>query len=156
LNGEDGAITINRSGTGRYTVTIGGIPAFGNGNSASVSVSTYGSSTITCAVANFNTTADSSVVDVFCWDNVARRAADSRFSILLVGTTAFPGPSAFLPSGGAAPLPPPSPDLSWTSGTHAQTVTHNTGAGDYSVNLGVGNAPQSAKLVTAGGPVGGE
>jgi hypothetical protein len=68
----------------------------------------------------------------------------------------MPSPSAFLASGGPAPVPAPSPLLSWTSGRHAETVTHGGGVGSYLVNLGVGNAPLSAKIVTANGAHGGE
>jgi hypothetical protein len=75
---------------------------------------------------------------------------------MVLGDSVMPPPSAFLSSGGPAPLPPLSALLSWTSGSHPQTVTHNSAAGDYNVNLGVGNAPLSAKLVSAIGTGGGE
>jgi hypothetical protein len=151
-----GGVTIQRSGAGLYRVTFGGLPAWGIDMSASVSVTAYGSSTITCSVAGLDSTAESSDVDVRCWDNAAGAAADSLFSIMIVGDSVMPSPSAFLASGGPAPVPAPSALLSWTTGSHPETVTHNAAAGDYNVNFGVGNAPLSAKLVTAGGAAGGE
>jgi hypothetical protein len=75
--------------------------------------------------------------------------ADSRFTVMVVGNQSVPRPSAFVMSGGAAPVPPPNPAWSWTSGNHPITVTHLAGAGEYDVLLGTGNTPRSAKLVTA-------
>src|SRR2546429_2475842 len=71
------------------------------------------------------------------------------------GNAGMPSPSAFLASGGPPPVGPPSPLLSWTSGSHPETVARSA-TGDYTVNLGVGNAPLSAKLVVAAGAAGGE
>lgn len=149
FNGTGGGITINRFDTGEYRVTFDGLPASGPNLSASVAVTAFGSSTITCAVESLESTPASSDVNVRCWDQAAAASADSAFSILLVGNSVLPSPSAFVEGGGPAPLPPLNPFLSWTTGRLAPSVTHNAATGDYNVLLGTGNAALSAKLVTA-------
>jgi len=151
-----GTVTIQHAATGLYLVIFDGLPAFGIGMSASYSVTAFGSSAITCSVTGVSTSGDASDVAVRCWDNVALAVADSPFSILIVGDSVLPSPSAFLSSGGLAPLQAPDATFSWTTGSHPETVTHNAATGDYNVNFGVGNAPLSAKLVTAFGANDGE
>jgi hypothetical protein len=155
FNGTGGEITINRIDTGRYRVTFDGLQG-GPNLSTSVSVTAFGSSTITCSVADLASTQNSSDVSVVCWDNALTATADSGFSIMVLGDSVMPAPSAFLESGGSAPLAALDPRFNWTSGRHPQAVTHNASAGDYNVILGVGNAPLSAKLVTPHGANGGE
>jgi hypothetical protein len=156
FNGTGRGIRIDRLRTGRYQVTFDGLSAWGVGLSASPSVTAVGSSTITCSVAQFQSAAGSTVAEVQCWDNAGAAPADSPFSIMVLGSSVLPSPSAFLSSGGLSALPPVNSLLSWTSGRHPETVTHNAAVGDYNVDLGVGNAPLSAKLVTPQGAGGGE
>ena len=77
-----------------------------------------------------------------------QRMADSPFTIMVVGNQSLPVQSAFVMSGGPAPVPPPDPAGSWTSARPPITVIHNGPPGDYNVLLGTGNTPMSAKLVT--------
>jgi hypothetical protein len=67
---------------------------------------------------------------------------------MVVGNQGVPTNSAFVISGGPAPVPPPNPAWAWTSGRNPITVTHNAGPGSYNVLFGTGNIPKSAKLVT--------
>jgi hypothetical protein len=130
-------------------VTFQGLRGWGAGLSSAVAVTAYGSTTASCSSLLYSSSPSSTVVLVGCFDAAGQRMADSRFTIMVVGNQSVPTPSAFVMSGGAAPVPPPNPAWSWTSAVHPITVTHRAGAGDYDVLLGTGNTPRSAKLVTA-------
>jgi hypothetical protein len=153
-SGAGSTIKVLRTVAGHYTVTFSDLPASGPGMSASVAVTAFGSAPISCSAGDLSTVAGSAVVTVICWDHAQGMAADSRFSIMFVGNTGMPAPSAFLASGGD-PLPPLDPERAWTSGWYAQSVTR-AAAGSYRVNHGVGNALVSTKMITARGGLGGE
>ena len=148
-NSTGGAIHIDRQGVGIYDVTFAGLRGWGAGLSSAVAVTAYGSTTISCSSITYSSSPTSTVVLVGCFDAAGQRMADSRFTIMVVGNQSVPRPSAFVMSGGGAPVPPPNPAWSWTSGNHPITVTHQAGAGEYDLLLGTGNTPRSAKLVTA-------
>jgi len=148
-NSTGGAIHIDRQGVGIYNVSFEGLPGWGAGLSSAVAVTAYGSTAISCSSLTYSSSPGSTAVLVGCFDAVGQRMADSRFTVMVVGNQSVPTESAFVMSGGAAPVPPPSPAWSWTSGHHPITVTHQAGAGLYDVLLGTGNTARSAKLVTA-------
>jgi hypothetical protein len=155
-SGAAAPIRITRSATGRYRVLFENLPASGAGLATSVAVTAVAAASISCSAGDVMPMAGSTAVDVVCWDHALARTADAQFSILLVGNDGLPPPSAFLASGGNSSLPALDPTRSWTSGRWAQSVTASAAAGSYLVNHGVGNAPVSAKLVTARGTTGGE
>ena len=126
-----------------------GSARLGSGAILAVAVTAYGSTTSSCSSITYSSSPTSTVVLVGCFDVAGQRMADSRFTIMVVGNQSVPRPSAFVMSGGGAPVPPPNPAWSWTSGNHPITVTHQAGAGEYDLLLGTGNTPRSAKLVTA-------
>ena len=148
-NSTGGAIHIDRQGVGIYNVTFAGLRGWGAGLSSAVAVTAYGSTTISCSSITYSSSPTSTVVMVGCFDAAGQRMADSRFTIMVVGNQSVPKPSAFVMSGGGAPVPPPNPAWNWTSGNAPITVTHQAGAGEYDLLLGTGNTPRSAKLVTA-------
>jgi probable HAF family extracellular repeat protein len=148
-NSTGGAIHIDRQGVGLYNVSFQGLRGWGAGLSSAVAVTAYGSTTASCSSITYSSSPSSTVVLVGCFDAAGQRMADSRFTVMVVGNQSVPTPSAFVMSGGGAPVPPPNPAWSWTSGNHPITVTHQAGAGEYNVLLGTGNTPRSAKLVTA-------
>jgi probable HAF family extracellular repeat protein len=148
-NSTGGAIHIDRQGVGLYNVTFAGLRGWGAGLSSAVAVTAYGSTTSSCSSITYSSSPTSTVVLVGCFDVAGQRMADSRFTIMVVGNQSVPRPSAFVMSGGGAPVPPPNPAWNWTSGNHPITVTHQAGAGEYDVLLGTGNTPRSAKLVIA-------
>lgn len=152
FNSTGGAIHITRQTTGVYDVAFARLPGWGNnGLSSAVSATAYGSSTIACSVVSYASSPNTAVATIGCFDVIAQRSADSRFTVLVVGNQSVPTPSAFAFSGGSPPVPPMNPAWSWTSSNSAQSVTHNPAVGDYNVLLGTGNTPKSAKLVTASG-----
>jgi probable HAF family extracellular repeat protein len=148
-NSAGGPIQIARQSKGVYDVAFESLPGWGNnGLSSAASVTAYGSSTIACSLASYASSPNRVVATVSCFNVVTKVSADSRFTVLVVGNQSVPAPSTFVFSGGGAPIPPPNPAWSWTSGNDAIAVSHNPGAGDYNVLLGTG---KSAELVTASG-----
>lgn len=150
-NSSGGGISITRQGVGIYDVVFDNLPAWGINLSSAVAVTAYGSSTITCSVVTYSTSPSRAVAKVACFNVGTKLVADSRFTIMVVGNQSVLPPSAFVMSGGPAPVPPPNPAWAWTSGRNPcapLTVTHNAAPGDYNVLLGTGNTPKSAKLVT--------
>jgi len=151
-NSAGGPIRIARQSTGVYDVAFESLPGWGNnGLSSAAAVTAYGSSTIACSLASYASSPNRVVATVSCFNVVTKVSADSRFTVLIVGNQSVPAPSAFVFSGGGAPIPPPNPAWSWTSGNDAIAVSHNRGPGDYNVLLGTGNIPKSAQMVTASG-----
>jgi probable HAF family extracellular repeat protein len=151
-NGGGGTIRVTRQSTGAYDVTFSSLPGWGNnGLSSAVAVTPYGSSAISCSVASYASSVTTAVATVACYNVVTRVPADSRFMVLVVGNQSVPAPSAFVFTGGSAPVPPPNPAWNWTSGSLPVSVTHAAGAGTYNVLLGSGNNPKTAKLVTGAG-----
>lgn len=150
-NSSGGPITISRNGTGSYVVTLGSFPLRGFGLSSAIAVSAYGSSTITCEAQQsiFMTGHSNNQVGVSCFDTATGLAADSRFDVLVVGNKSVPFLSAFVETGGLAPVPPPDPTASWTTGRIQPSALHDGPLGDYNVLLGTGNTAMSAKIVTA-------
>jgi probable HAF family extracellular repeat protein len=147
-----GAISITRPSVGIYDVTFDSLPGWGNnGMSSAVAVTAYGSSTVACSVVTYSSSPSSAVATVGWFDIVTKLSADSRFTVMILGNQGVPTPSAFVVSGGSAPVPPPNPAWSWTSGQNPITITHNSAPGSYNVLLGTGNTPKSAKLVTGSG-----
>lgn len=144
-----GAIHIARQSAGVYNVTFSGLRGWGPGLSSAVAVTAYGSGAVSCSSLSYSSSETATAVMVGCFDAVTRTMVDSRFTVMVVGNQSVPTPSAFVMSGGAAPVPPPNPAWSWTSGNQPITVTHLAGIGEYDVLLGTGNTPRSAKLVTA-------
>ena len=116
-NSSGGAITITRQEVGVYDVAFDGLPASGSGLSSVVAVTAYGSSPITCSVLTYDGSAPSrTVVQVACFD--ADTAAPGRLALHDHGG-GEPEPalqSAFVMSGGPAPVPTPDPAASWTRG----------------------------------------
>jgi probable HAF family extracellular repeat protein len=149
-NAAGGAIRITQPGVGLYDVAFDSLPAWGPGLSSAVAVTAYGSSPITCSVVGYDRASPSrTVAHVGCFDVAAQRMADSPFTILVVGNQSLPVNSAFVRSGGPAPVPRPDPAGSWTSiPDRWPDVDHNGPPGDYNVRLGTGNTQMSAKLVT--------
>jgi hypothetical protein len=149
-NSTGGAIQIDRQSAGIYNVTFAGLRGWGPGLSSAVAVTAYGSTSISCSSLTYSSSPTTTAVLVGCFDAATGAMADSRFTIMVVGNQSVPTPSAFVMSGGPAPVPPPNPAWSWTSGNQPITVTHLADVGEYDVLLGTGNTPRSAKLVTAG------
>jgi probable HAF family extracellular repeat protein len=147
-NASGGGISITREQVGIYDVAFDNLPAWGPGLSSAVAVTAYGSSPITCSVATYSSSPSRAVAKVACFNVVTQLMADSHFTIMVVGNQSLLLQSAFVMSGGPAPVPPPNPAWSWTSARNPITVTHNAAPGEYDVFLGLGNTPQSAKLVT--------
>jgi probable HAF family extracellular repeat protein len=147
-----GTIGVTRQSTGAYDVAFGSLPGWGNnGLSSAVAITAYGSSRISCSLASYASSPTTAVATVACYDVVTKLSADSRFTILLVGNESVPAPSAFVFSGGSAPVPTTNAAWTWTSGSKPISVTHGAGAGVYNVLLGSGNNPKTAKLVTGAG-----
>lgn len=150
-NASGGAIHVHRQGVGAYDVTFDAFSGWGADLSSAFAVSTTGSSMVTCSVATYSSSTTSVSAGVSCLDARTGLPAEAAFTILVVGNASLPSPSAFVITGGAAPVPPPSPLVSWTTGRVAPSATHNAALGDYNVQLGTGNTAQSVKLVTASG-----
>jgi probable HAF family extracellular repeat protein len=151
-NAGGGTIRVTRQSTGVYDVTFSSLPGWGNnGLSSAVAVTPYGSSTISCSLASYASSATTAVATVACYNVITRVPADSRFTVLVVGNRSVPAPSAFVFTGGSARVPPPNPAWNWTSGSHRISVAHAAGIGVYNVLLGSGNNPKTAKLVTGAG-----
>jgi probable HAF family extracellular repeat protein len=148
-NSSGGGIEITRASLGTYVVTFDGLAAWGPQLSSAAAVTTYGSSTISCSVVNVASGPVSVSVTVACWDVASNLPADSLFNIMVLGNDALASSSAFVVAGGAPPLAArPSPLTSWTTGAEPILATHNGPPGNYSVLLGTGSIPRSAKIVT--------
>lgn len=153
-NSSGGAISIIRENTGRYDVFFEALPGGVAGLSSAVAVTTVGSSTASCSVGGYTATMTRTTVVVVCVDTVTGAQIDSPYTVLVLGNRGVGGPSSFAMTGGRAPVPPINPATSWTTGDQPMSAVRRAGAGDYLVDLGTGESPAGARLVTATGGAG--
>jgi hypothetical protein len=150
-NARGGAITITRSGVGQYDVHFDALSSFPQGGTETVVASTYGSSTIQCTPTSWVNLAfpRKLVAHVECIDMRDGARADSRFTILTVGSITLPPRSAFAFANRPLALSyTPDSAFSYTTGTTPMQITHNSFPGDYNVQLGTGG-PRSGYIVSS-------
>ena len=145
-NATGGYISVYRNGTGGYQVVFNSPSGWGARNFG-FAVTAHGSSTLGCAWRGYYIQTSQLVADVMCFDRVTKLAADSRFSLLMVGSGSLFPRSAFTTADQpSAPSYTPGPIDRYSSSTAGMTITRAS-AGDYDVNLGTGSPAQSTFLV---------
>ena len=145
-NATGGSIQITRHGNGRYEVAFNS-PAGWTGTRLGFAVTAYGSSTLGCSL-DWHSPSAQLVVRVNCYDRVTHLPADSRFTLLVVGSGSLQTRSAFaFANEPSSPSYTPNPLASYTTGPGAMLITHLALDGDYRVDLGTGNPAHSTFLV---------
>lgn len=146
VNTGGGAITVQNTATGRYTVTFAGL----GGPSGNAQVVAHGNDSTRCKVESWFQSGSNELVNVLC-HNPAGALTNSRFVVRYGRTSGGVGPSAYLwadqPST-ASYTPTSAYSFNSTGGTN--TITR-AAAGTYTVNLpGLGGFNGNV-LVTAHG-----
>ncbi len=146
-NATGGSTQITRQGTGTYQVTFNHPIGWG-GAPLGFSLTAYGSSTLGCSLQWISSNVQL-VLGVTCYDRVSHLRADSRFTLLVVGNGSLLPRSAFaFGNQPSAPSYTPNPAASYTSGSNPMLITHQPTAGEYNVNMGLGNPAGSTFLVS--------
>jgi len=146
-NANGGTVQIFRPSVGSYDVIFNSAGGW-SGSTYGFALTAYGSSNLRCAIPSHNISGTQYIVRVRCFDNVTRVHADSRFSLLLVGSGSLQPRSAFaFGNQPSAPSYTPNSLASFTSGTGPMVISHDSLDGDYKVDLGVGNPAGSTFLV---------
>lgn len=126
-NGTGGAITANRSATGRYTMRFAGVGSLSGGH---VQVTAYGSAA-RCQPVGWSFTGTEQVISVRCFD-AGGNPVDSRYTVLFLGFA--DGNSGFAWANNAT-SPSYTPQLSWSDNPNGPITATRSTTGSYGLRF---------------------